>query len=138
MSRLQRGVAAVALMAPVLVTALPAHAAVITADEILGQFNAVVTNNFSTNSDVEGRLVAGNINNSGSSTFYEGPNPLSAPSSFKGVNALTIPELPELQCEQRRRGQFHHQQLWHIQFEWRGVGRPKQPGLRDQRLHDTA
>jgi choice-of-anchor A domain-containing protein len=94
MSRLQRGVAAVALTAPVLVTALPAHAAVITADEILGQFNAVVTNNFSTNSDVEGRLVAGNINNSTSAPFYANPNPLSAPSSFKGVNALTIQSCP--------------------------------------------
>ena len=69
LSRLQRGVAAFALIAPVLVATLPARAAVITADDILGQFNAVVTNNFSTNSDVEGRLVAGNINNGGSSTF---------------------------------------------------------------------
>jgi choice-of-anchor A domain-containing protein len=93
-SRLQRGVVAVALVAPVLFAALPARAAALTADEILDQFNAVVTNNFSTNSDVEGRLVAGNINNSGSSTFYEGPNPLSAPSSFKGVNALTIQSCP--------------------------------------------
>ncbi len=94
MSRLQRGVAAAALMAPVLVSTLPANAAVITADEILGQFNAVVTDNFSTNSDVEGRLVAGNINNGGSSTFYNNPNPLSSPSSFKGVNALTIQNCP--------------------------------------------
>ena len=59
LSRLQRGVAAFALIAPVFVATLPAHAAVITADDILGQFNAVVTNNFSTNSDVEGRLVWG-------------------------------------------------------------------------------
>jgi choice-of-anchor A domain-containing protein len=94
LSRLQRGVAAFALMAPVLVAALPAHAAVISADDILGQFNAVVTNNFSTNSDVEGRLVAGNINNGGSSTFYEKPNPSSSPSSFQGVNALTIQNCP--------------------------------------------
>jgi choice-of-anchor A domain-containing protein len=94
MSRLQRGVAAAALMAPILVSTLPAHAAVITADEILGQFNAVVTDNFSTNSDVEGRLVAGKINNSQSSTFYENPNSLSAPSSFRGVNALTIENCP--------------------------------------------
>ena len=85
LSRLQRGFAAVALIAPVLVATLPAHAAVITADDILGQFNAVVTNNFSTNSDVEGRLVAGNINNGGSSTFYEKPNSSSSPSSFQGV-----------------------------------------------------
>ena len=94
LSRLLRGVAAVALMAPVLVATLPAQAAVISADDILGQFNAVVSNNFSTNSDVEGRLVAGNINNGGSSTFYEKPNPLSSPSAFKGVNALTIQSCP--------------------------------------------
>jgi choice-of-anchor A domain-containing protein len=94
MSRLLRGVAAIALMAPVLMTALPAHAAVINANDILDQFNAVVSNNFSTSSDVEGRLVAGNINNGGSSTFYENPNSLSAPSSFKGVNALTIQSCP--------------------------------------------
>ena len=90
MSRLLRGVAAVALIAPVLIGTLPAHAAVLTAEDILKQFNAVVANNFSTNSDVEGRLVAGNINNGGSSTFYEKPNASSAPSSFQGVNALTI------------------------------------------------
>jgi choice-of-anchor A domain-containing protein len=94
LSRLQRGVAAFALIAPVFVATLPAHAAVITADDILGQFNAVVTNNFSTNSDVEGRLVAGNINNGGSSTFYENPNSSSSPSSFRGVNALTIQNCP--------------------------------------------
>ena len=94
MSRLLRGVAAVALVAPVLVATLPAHAAVLTAEDILKQFNAVVTDNFSTNSDVEGRLVAGNINNGGSSTFYQKPNPLSSPSSFQGVNALTIQSCP--------------------------------------------
>jgi choice-of-anchor A domain-containing protein len=94
LSRLQRGVAAFVLIAPVFVATLPAHAAVITADDILGQFNAVVTNNFSTNSDVEGRLVAGNINNGGSSTFYENPNSSSSPSSFQGVNALTIQNCP--------------------------------------------
>jgi choice-of-anchor A domain-containing protein len=94
MSRLQRGLTAVALMAPVLVAAMPARAAVITADAILDQFNAVVSDNFSTNSDVEGRLVAGNINNGQSSTFYENPNPLSSPSAFQGVNALTIQSCP--------------------------------------------
>jgi hypothetical protein len=51
------------------VAAVPAHAAVISANDILDQFNAVVTNNFSTHSDVEGRLVAGNIKNGQSSTF---------------------------------------------------------------------
>ncbi|MGB7973354.1 MAG: collagen-binding domain-containing protein [Roseiarcus sp.] len=94
MSRLQRGLAAVALVAPVLVATLPAHAAVLTADDILKQFNAVVANNFSTNSDVEGRLVAGNINNGGSSPFYAKPNPSSSPSSFQAVNALTIQSCP--------------------------------------------
>jgi choice-of-anchor A domain-containing protein len=73
---------------------VPARAAGITANEILDQFNAVVTDNFSTNSDVEGRLVAGNINNSQSSTFFENPNSLSSPSSFQGVNALTIRNCP--------------------------------------------
>jgi choice-of-anchor A domain-containing protein len=83
------------LAAPLLAAAaLPARAGVITAEEILGQFNAVVANDFSTNSDVEGRLVAGTIDNSGSSTFYENPNPASSPSSFQGVNALTIESCP--------------------------------------------
>jgi choice-of-anchor A domain-containing protein len=81
--------------APLLAAAsLPARAGVITADEILGQFNAVVTDDFSTSSDVEGRLVAGTIDNSGSSTFYANPNPASSPSSFQGVNALTIESCP--------------------------------------------
>jgi choice-of-anchor A domain-containing protein len=93
-AQLRRRVAAVALVAPVLVAAVPAHAAVISANDILDQFNAVVTNNFSTNSDVEGRLVAGNIKNGQSSTFYEKPNPLSSPSAFQGVNALTIQSCP--------------------------------------------
>jgi choice-of-anchor A domain-containing protein len=87
-SRLQRGLTAVALVAPVLVAAVPAHAAGLTADSILDQFNAVVTDNFSTNSDVEGRLVAGNI--SQGATFFNNPSPLSSPSSFQAVNALTI------------------------------------------------
>jgi choice-of-anchor A domain-containing protein len=90
-SRLRRGVAIVVLAAPMAAAAsLPARSAVITAGEILDQFNAVVIDNFSTNSDVEGRLVAGTIDNSGSSSFYINPNPLSSPSSFQGVNALTI------------------------------------------------
>jgi hypothetical protein len=60
----------------------------LTADDILSQFNAVVSKNFSTNSDVEGRLVAGNI--SQGATFFSSPNPLSSPSSFQAVNALMI------------------------------------------------
>jgi choice-of-anchor A domain-containing protein len=89
-SQLRRGAAAVALVVPLLVATLPAHAAVLTAEDILTQFNAVVSNNFSTQHDVEGRLVAGNINNGGSSTFYENPNSSSAPSTFQAVNANTI------------------------------------------------
>jgi choice-of-anchor A domain-containing protein len=90
-SSLRRVLLRSALAAPLFAAAsLPARAGVITADEILGQFNAVVTDDFSTNSDVEGRLVAGTIDNSGSSTFYSNPNPLSPASSFQAVNALTI------------------------------------------------
>ena len=55
----------------------------LTADDILSQFNAVVSNNFSTAHDVEGRLVAGNI--SQGATFFSSPNPLSSPSSFQAV-----------------------------------------------------
>ena len=57
-SQLRRGAAAVALVVPLLVATLPAHAAVLTAEDILTQFNAVVSNNFSTQHDVEGRLVS--------------------------------------------------------------------------------
>jgi choice-of-anchor A domain-containing protein len=94
-SRLRRGVAIVVLAAPMVAAAsLSARSEVITAGEILDQFNAVVTDDFSTNSDVEGRLVAGAIDNSGSSSFYTNPNPLSSPSSFQAVNALTISACP--------------------------------------------
>ena len=120
MSRVLRGVAAVALVGPVLVATVPAHAAVLTADDILKQFNAVVANNFSTNSDVEGRLVAGNINNGGSSTFYEKPNRLECPLVVSGRERVDDPELPGLQRQQWRRRELRHQQFRHIQFEWRG------------------
>ena len=94
-SRLRRGAAIVVLAAPMVAAAsLPARSEVITAGEILDQFNAVVTDDFSSNSDVEGRLVAGTIDNSGSSSFYTNPNPSSSPSSFQAVNALTISACP--------------------------------------------
>ena len=125
MSRLLRGVAAVALVAPVLVATLPAHAAVLTADDILGQFNAVVTDNFSTNSDVEGRLVAGNINNSGSSTFYEKPKSFEFAVLVSGRERLDHPELPGLQRQQWRRRQLRYQQCRHVQFQWRRARSPK-------------
>jgi choice-of-anchor A domain-containing protein len=83
------------LSAPSLVTmSSPARASELTAANILTQFNAVVIDNFSTGHDVEGRLVAGTINNTGSSTFYNNPNPQSASSTFQAVNALTIQSCP--------------------------------------------
>lgn len=45
-------------------------------------------------SDVQGRLVAGTIKNTQSSTFYESPNPLEGASTFSAVNALTIQSCP--------------------------------------------
>ncbi len=66
--------------------ALPAKADVISVNDILTQFNAVVTGNFTSGHDVEGRLVAGNIN--GGATFYN--NPRSGASSFQAVNAINI------------------------------------------------
>src|SRR3984885_5214815 len=119
-SQLRRGIAAVALIPPLLVATLPAHAAVLTADDILTQFNAVVSNNFSTNSDVEGRLVAGNINNSGSSTFYENPNASSSPSAFKGVNALTIQNCPS--CNVNNGGGVNFVNSNHGSFNLNGGG----------------
>jgi choice-of-anchor A domain-containing protein len=90
-----RGLIAAALIAGSLSIALsPAKADTLTAAEILSQFNAVVVGDFGTTSDVEGRLVAGTIDNTNSSTFYENPNSLDSPSSFAGVNALTIASCP--------------------------------------------
>jgi choice-of-anchor A domain-containing protein len=120
LSRWRRSIVTVALVAPVFVAALPAHAAVISANDILDQFNAVVTNNFSTNSDVEGRLVAGNINNGGSSTFYENPNSSSAPSSFRGVNALTIQNCPS--CNVNNGGGVNFVTSNHSSFNLNGGG----------------
>ncbi len=68
----------------------PAHAQALTAKDIWTQFNAVISDNFDTSADVEGRLVAGNIENANSSTFYNNPNPLAAPSAYQALNALTI------------------------------------------------
>lgn len=136
---LRRALVLSVLSVPMFASAsVPARADSLTADDILSQFNAVVSNNFSTNSDVEGRLVAGNINNSVSSTFYESPNSASSPSSFQGVNALTNPELPELQRQQRRQRKLHHEQFRLIQFQWRWVAQAEQPGLRDERLHHAS
>ena len=71
---------------------MPAGAAVITAEDILTQINGVFSGTFKGASDVEGRLVAGTINQSSSSTFYN--NPKGAPSSFQAINALNITSCP--------------------------------------------
>jgi choice-of-anchor A domain-containing protein len=70
--------------------AAPAKADVVglSALDIMHQLNAVVTNNFSTSSDVEGRLAAGTIK--GGATFYTSPNALDQSSSFQAVNAQSI------------------------------------------------
>lgn len=77
--------AATALLAS---AAAQAQATTLTAIDILRQFNGVVWNNFTTQHDVEGRLVANNIN--GGATFYNNPNALAAPSSFQAVNAINL------------------------------------------------
>ena len=67
---------------------LPSFAGTLTASEILTQFNAVITQQFSTTSDVEGRLVAGKLNTGSSATFYNKPN--GSLSSYAAVNAITV------------------------------------------------
>ena len=69
-----------------LLAAASVHAAPLTASQIMTQFNSVVTGDFSTTSDVEGRLVANNISHG--ATFYN--NPSNTPSAFAAVNAITI------------------------------------------------
>lgn len=58
-------------------TAFAAQAQTLTAEQILSEFNAVIIDNFNTTSDVEGRLVAGNIQSG--ATFYNNPSPRAAP-----------------------------------------------------------
>jgi choice-of-anchor A domain-containing protein len=69
-----------------ILAASSAHAAPLTASQIMTQFNGVVTGDFSTTSDVEGRLVANNLVHG--ATFYN--NPSNTPSNFAAVNAITI------------------------------------------------
>ncbi|MCO6419167.1 choice-of-anchor A family protein [Siccirubricoccus sp. KC 17139] len=83
------------LLAALLLVALPLHAAPVTPDpltakDILTQFNAVITGSFSSNHDVEGRLVAGSITGHASSTLYLKPNPAAAPSAFAAVNVVNV------------------------------------------------
>lgn len=63
-----------------------AWSAPLTATDILGQFNAVVTGKFTSTSDVEGRLLANEI--TGGATFYNKPG--TSTSAFAAVNAITI------------------------------------------------
>jgi len=69
-------------------TAFAAQAQTLTAEQILSEFNAVIIDNFNSTSDVEGRLVAGNIQSG--ATFYNNPSSQSAASAFQAVNAVTI------------------------------------------------
>jgi choice-of-anchor A domain-containing protein len=63
-----------------------ASAGVLTASDIMSQFNAVVTGKFSSAHDVEGRLVAGELVTG--ATFYNAPR--GKASAFAAVNALKI------------------------------------------------
>lgn len=65
-----------------------AHATALTSSQILSQFNAVISNNFNTGADVEGRLVTSRLQSG--ATLYNKPNSLSGPSSFQAVNAINI------------------------------------------------
>ena len=64
------------------------HAAALTAADILGQFNAVITKNFTSNSDVEGRLVANDM--VGAATLYNNQRGTAAASAYAAVNAITV------------------------------------------------
>lgn len=70
-----------------LLAAGSSQAAVLTASQILGQFNAVVSNDFTSSADVEGRLVAGTM--TGGATFWM-PRGTAAASSFQAINAVNI------------------------------------------------
>ena len=69
-------------------TPFAAQAQTLTTQQILSEFNAVVINNFNSVADVEGRLVAGNIQSG--ATFYNNPSAQSGASTFRAVNAVTI------------------------------------------------
>lgn len=68
------------------VAAVSAQAAPLTSSQILNQFNAVVKDKVSTTSDIEGRLVAGEL--AKGATFYN--NPRGTASDFAAVNAVKI------------------------------------------------
>jgi choice-of-anchor A domain-containing protein len=129
-SPLRRALLLSVVGAPLLASAsVPAGAAVITADEILDQFNAVVTDDFSTSSDVEGRLVAGTIDNTNSSTFYSNPNSLSSPSSFQAVNALTIESCPSCNVNNGGSVNFIDSNSGHFNFNGGGSAAQNNPAF---------
>ena len=69
-----------------LLAANTAFAGPLTSQQILTQFNAVVSNDFSTSSDVEGRLATTNLVRG--ATFYN--NPRGAASDYAAINAVNI------------------------------------------------
>lgn len=85
-TRLARSVVATAALFG-LGTSTEARAAALTAGDILSQFNAVILGDFTSNSDVEGRLVANTL--TGGATFYI-PRGTAAPSAFAAINAVTV------------------------------------------------
>lgn len=66
--------------------AISAQAAPLTSSQILNQFNAVITGDVSTTSDIEGRLVVNNLVKG--ATFYN--NPRGNASDYSAVNAINI------------------------------------------------
>lgn len=77
------GMAAAAGCMAVAAMAGRAEAAPMTAAQALSQFNAIVLGDFTSNSDVEGRLVVGG-NLTGGATFYN--NPRGAASPYAAIN----------------------------------------------------
>lgn len=69
-----------------LIASAAAQATPLSVTDILTEFNAVVSGNFTSTSDVEGRLVANNM--TGGATFYN--NPRGAASSYGAITANTI------------------------------------------------
>ena len=129
-TRVRRVLYLSALAVPLFASAsVTARAGVITADEILDQFNAVITDDFSTTSDVEGRLVAGTIDNTNSSTFYSNPNSLSSPSSFQAVNALTIESCPSCNVNNGGSVNFITSNSGHFNFNGGGSAAQNNPAF---------
>ena len=76
---------AAGLLGAALLTATAAQAAPLSAEQILGRFNAVILGDFTTGHDVEGRLVVGG-NLTGGATFYNQPRG----GSIAGYGAVNV------------------------------------------------